>query len=559
MDLTRRRMWELLFVSILFAIVLLFISLSSPDLSADTDGTRAIGDFQGPQLCRQPGCHIEIYDSWSQSAHAGAWDTLNASADKKEWCETCHTTGFNDTLHNGFDPATDQPEYLKNVTCESCHGPDPMSLSDPSVAVDYNASVCGSCHQTAQFDGQSKTYHPYIDEWLNSSHALSLTAAGGAVATDPDCQSCHVAQVAIVENFEGGTAQRPVTDPQPISCSVCHDPHGSLNEHQLRKPADEICNTCHTVGTPLPGETIRHPQSSMRTGLSGIDESKVPRLEFMRDATCADCHMYSTGPPQNITGHSFRPKMEACVSCHASDPRTFPLTLDQASSAVASWQDMTVVSLLWTETNMTLAQYMIDNAHLYHFSDQVLNSAQAQYDEANYSLNFVVADRSLGAHNLPYALALLEFANETAEEIIYMLTPGEVVGKIVDKDGSPVSNAAIRLDGEQIAFSGGDGNFSIDIAPGTYDFEIIKDGSTLGTIDDVIVSQGVTTDLGSISTEPTQEGIDALILAAIIVIVTVVALIAVYMMKSRPPKDGMPTLDEDNRGTAEEESVEDTP
>jgi hypothetical protein len=220
---------------------------------------------------------------------------------------------------------------------------------------------------------------------------------------------------------------------------------------------------------------------------------------------------------------------------------------------------MTVESLLSTDTNMTLAQHAIDNAHLYHFSDQVLNSAQALYDEANYSMNFVVADRSFGAHNLPYALALLEFANETAEEIIYMLTPGEVVGKIVDKDGSPVSNAAIRLDGEQIAFSGGDGNFSIDIAPGTYDFEIIKDGSTLGTIDDVIVSQGVTTDLGSISTEPTQEGIDALILAAIIVIVTVVALIAVYMMKSRPPKDGMPTLDEDNRGTAEEESVEDTP
>ncbi|MCK5291315.1 MAG: ammonia-forming cytochrome c nitrite reductase subunit c552 [Thermoplasmata archaeon] len=536
MDTKRNRIFKILLLSVVFIFIVVLMSFATSDLSADSHGTRAPGDYKGPEYCQQPGCHVDIYDSWITSPHASAWNTLNASPEKKEWCETCHTTGANEPEHNGFDPATDQPEYLKNVTCESCHGPDPMSLADSSDATDYDAAVCGTCHRTAQFDGQSKTYHPYYDEWSNSSHALSLTAQGGLVATDPSCQGCHVAQVAIAENFEGGTAERPVKDPQPIVCAVCHDPHGSSNENQLRKPIEEICSTCHTVGSPLPGEVIRHPQSSMRTGISGIDVSKVPRLEFMRDALCSDCHMYSTGPPQNITGHTFRPKMEACVSCHAADSRTFPITVDQASSAVNSWQSITLERLLSTESNLTLAKNAIDNAHLYHFSDQVLNTAQNLYDDANYSYSFVIADRSQGAHNLPYALALLDFANESSQGIIDMLTPGKVVGKIVDQDGEDVVGASVLLNGEQIAVSGSGGSFAIDIAPGTYTFKIKKDGSTIGSVENVEVLYRDTTDLGTISTEPTQGGLELMILVAVLIIIVVV-IVVVYFVRFKPPKE----------------------
>jgi predicted CXXCH cytochrome family protein len=524
-------------ISAFFVVVLLAISFASSETDADNTSTRATGDYQGPAFCSQAGCHEEIYDSWILTAHAGAWDTLNGSGQKQDWCETCHATGVGDSAHNGFDPATDQPENLKNVTCESCHGPDPMTLTDPSDAVNFDAASCGECHRTAQFDGQTKTYHPYYDEWLNSSHSLSLTAAGGAVVTDPDCMGCHVAQVAVAETFEGGTAQIPVSDPQPISCAVCHDPHGSPNEHQLRKPIGELCSTCHTVSAVPAGEVIRHPQSSMRIGVSGIDESKVPKIVSMSDVLCSDCHMYSTGPPQNITGHTFRPKMEACVSCHASDSRTFPITLDEASSAVDSWQSLTIDMLLSTGNNITLAKNAIDNAHLYHFDDSVLSSAQTLYDDANYSMNFVIADRSYGAHNLQYALALLEFANESAEKIIDMLTPGTVVGKIVDKDGKAVGSAAILHDGSQFSISGNDGNFTFKVAPGTYTFKITKDGATIGTVENVEVSQGQITDLEQISTEQPQAGIDLLIVAVIVIIVLAVVFIAVYMLKFRPSKE----------------------
>jgi hypothetical protein len=274
----------------------------------------------------------------------------------------------------------------------------------------------------------------------------------------------------------------------------------------------------------------------MRAGVSGIEESKVPKLEFMRDASCSDCHMYSTGPPQNITGHTFRPKMEACVSCHASDPRTFPITVDQASGAVDSWQSITIERLLSTESNLTLARNAIDNANQYHFSSQVLNDAQDLYDDANYSYSFVIADRSQGAHNLPYALALLDFANTSARDIIDMLTPGEVIGKVVDKDGNDVTGASIEFNNEQIAVTGSDGSFSVDIASGTYTFKITKGGSTLGSVENVQVFEDETTDLGTISTEPTQGGFDLVILAVVLTIIVVVVVV-VYFVRFKPPKE----------------------
>ena len=246
--------------------------------------------------------------------------------------------------------------------------------------------------------------------------------------------------------------------------------------------------------------------------------------------------MYSTGPPQNITGHTFRPKMDACVSCHATDSRTFPITVDQASSAVDSWQDITGERLDSTRSNLTLAKNAIDNAHLYHFSNQVLNTAQDLFDDANYSYSFVIADRSQGAHNLPYALALLDFASESAQEIIDMLAPGKVVGKIVDKDGKDVVGASILLNGEQIAVSGGGGSFSVDIAPGTYTFKITKDGSTIGSVENIEVLHGDATDLGTISTEPTQGGLELVILVAVLIIIVVV-IVVVYFVRFKPPKE----------------------
>ncbi|MEE9115915.1 MAG: multiheme c-type cytochrome, partial [Thermoplasmata archaeon] len=106
MDTKRNRIFKILLLSAVFVFIVVLMSFATSDLSADSHGTRAPGDYQGPVTCQD--CHSDQYSSWITSPHASAWNTLNTSGEKKEWCESCHTTGANDTAHNGFDPATDQ-------------------------------------------------------------------------------------------------------------------------------------------------------------------------------------------------------------------------------------------------------------------------------------------------------------------------------------------------------------------------------------------------------------------------------------------------------------------
>ncbi len=527
MKLTKRDLGVLVFAASLVVFFFAIISLVSTDMKADTPETRAAGDYQGPVTCQElPGCHSDQYSSWITSPHASAWDTLNTSAEKKDWCETCHTTGANKPEHNGFDPATDEPEYLKNVTCESCHGPDPMSLSDSSDAVDYGPSLCGTCH-TSEIANTTRTYHPYYDEWVNSKHAISLTAAGGIVATDPDCQGCHVAQIAIAETIEGGTAQLPVTDPQPITCAVCHDPHGSPYQSQLRLDPADLCATCHS-GTTVPGEEIRHPQSSMREGTSGIKPTDVPKKDFMADVLCADCHLYSSGPPQNITGHSFSFKPEACADCHNGNPRTFDLSVDQALTAVNAYQSSTSTLRGQVAFDLGIAYSMIENATRYGFDLTTIDLAMDNYEDANYSYGFVTADKSQGAHNPQYAMALLNFASDRIDMVKNALQPGLVTGVIKDSDDDTVSGVVVRRSGKDLAISGADGSYSFEYASGTYDFDLVKDGEHVGTVSGVSIVGGSTTNAGE-SVISFSEPIDWTLPLLVVIIVLAILLVLLFV------------------------------
>lgn len=66
-------------------------------------------DFIGADRCRT--CHVEAYQAWERSAHAGAFQTLSAKDQKDPRCLSCHT----------MVPA-DLGAGLLGVQCESCHG-----------------------------------------------------------------------------------------------------------------------------------------------------------------------------------------------------------------------------------------------------------------------------------------------------------------------------------------------------------------------------------------------------------------------------------------------------
>jgi hypothetical protein len=81
-------------------------------------------EYVGSEACKK--CHRQEYEKWEKTPHAHAYQTLAVKAEHPKnrqfdgECLACHVVGFG--IDKGFANEVKTP-YLKNVGCESCHGP----------------------------------------------------------------------------------------------------------------------------------------------------------------------------------------------------------------------------------------------------------------------------------------------------------------------------------------------------------------------------------------------------------------------------------------------------
>lgn len=100
--------------------------------------------YVGGNQCEE--CHDDAYAFWKTTGHAGAYETLEV--DFKEFnldCVGCHVTGYEKP---GGSTVT-FVEGLKDVQCESCHGPGSLHIDDESgdtITLTPAESVCKKCH-----------------------------------------------------------------------------------------------------------------------------------------------------------------------------------------------------------------------------------------------------------------------------------------------------------------------------------------------------------------------------------------------------------------------------
>jgi predicted CXXCH cytochrome family protein len=294
-------------------------------------------------------CHVLHQRDWKQTHHAGAWADLQASGHATSSCEPCHTVSQNGNLTvapAGYSKAPDSA--YQDVQCESCHGPGVSHVLQPDqpstaplahISLADTTASCASCH--------TGTHNPFFDEWKQSRHAQIVTSA----ASNPDCASCHDGkQTLLAWGVNSAYAEKDQGGPEPVDCAVCHNPHGSPNEHQLRfsarnpDPAQNLCMQCHLrriepAGGSSYGTHPHAPQGAVVLGIAGYRPAG-----FAFDTTntlvgshgpggnpnlCAACHVYrftitdpATGAFQfQATGHLFRP-----LPCY--DPTTGYPTAD---------------------------------------------------------------------------------------------------------------------------------------------------------------------------------------------------------------------------------------
>jgi predicted CXXCH cytochrome family protein len=274
-------------------------------------------------------CHVGQQSDWEETRHANAWQTLDESGHSQGFCENCHTTG---PLGNPTDGPVGYAGTLDaryhDVQCESCHGPGLNHVTNPdasqplaSIAVAYDTLTsmgtnCAECH--------SGTHHPFVEDWSQSKHAVPNEEV--ISRSDPSsCISCHTGQGAL--RAWGVQAAYLESDAAPadhsgITCGVCHDPHGSPFEAQLRysiSVPDEqqnLCMKCHNRRSQPDVEAAslrgpHAPEGPLLLGTAGwwppgfepeIDRIVGTHGTGANPRLCATCHVNSYEVTDEVTG-----------------------------------------------------------------------------------------------------------------------------------------------------------------------------------------------------------------------------------------------------------------
>jgi predicted CXXCH cytochrome family protein len=253
-------------------------------------------------------CHVGKAAGWATTGHASAWEDLQASGAAQAVCEGCHT--INERGNALDEPAgynLVQDERYHDVQCEACHGPGKDHVDNPdafqplaslSVGVGLT-NGCGDCHQGA--------HHPFVDQWQLSKHA---TVPSGTRATNETCMPCHEGKTALEQKFGETDDYIEKGDGQPLAivCGVCHDPHGSPNENNLRAPIDvasidHLCVKCHSrIGTP---PSSHGPHAAQGLLVLGVNVGWIPP-GFAYDTTLI------------IGTHGTEANPKLCATCHVN-------------------------------------------------------------------------------------------------------------------------------------------------------------------------------------------------------------------------------------------------
>ncbi|MGD2109623.1 MAG: multiheme c-type cytochrome, partial [Phycisphaerae bacterium] len=277
--------------------------------------------YVGVDACIE--CHLEVHASWTDTRHAGAFETLIADGEEENAaCLPCHTVGYDGA--GGFVDLATTPE-LAGVQCENCHGPGSLHAADAEhVGIDVNldSAMCGQCHRSCH--GMcGDYYHPHYEQWSTSKHSQALADIVLLPEFEDSCLGCHSTDYRLAP-----ADAKPLTSEvrYSLECAGCHVPYGSEHAHQLRTAPEGLCAQCHTMGDAAPGVEPERGQHELMWGLGGftLDGSPLDG-QYMSvfagfPGQCVYCHVYRheySGPDEAAdAGHDFQVDLRPCLVCH---------------------------------------------------------------------------------------------------------------------------------------------------------------------------------------------------------------------------------------------------
>lgn len=439
-------------------------------------------------------CHTTGFDTEASAVNDGFDDV----AKELGWVfPTTLTTG------NWAAMKTNYPKLAAraNIQCESCHGPGSEHKGDKTAtAMSLDEAACGYCHE-------EEPYHRINSQWKSSVHGI-FNPTFESVANRPassGCAKCHSGWGFIRRIDPKSPDTRPENGFSQISCAVCHDPHRSEQlPHMVRSLSDvqlgdtttvvnyggmgKVCMQCHIarrdaqdyVSNPANLSTHFGPhysnQADMLDGSNAI-EYGLPigssGHKFAITDACVTCHMAETpaaGQPghDKIGGHTFAMEADGvqnvavCQQCHG------PIKSFDDIMAKADYdEDGTIEStrheiegLLHELESLLPPRSTTAEVNANYKWDASMTPAEIlrrqNLAKALYNFLFVEEDRSFGAHNAAYSIAILRRSIET-------LTTGDIgAGKIVSiKDIPQDQGKQVRVSWSKFAADAASANNAI--------------------------------------------------------------------------------------------------
>jgi mono/diheme cytochrome c family protein len=293
------------------------------------------------------GCHT-LGDTPEQTAHSnGWWDAYVTSGWVFPFVANNYSYAIN---YNNWNNMPQSLKNMSNIQCENCHGPGSVHTG----ALSYNQAVCFQCHDDTDDEDTA-------NEWRTSVHAQSLTAAGGLVTKNLGCVKCHVSQEIVAVNFEG-LPPTIVTNPYPINCVACHDPHSAANPNDLRLYGSEavaggsftltnigtgaICTMCHSDQISNPNTAIQYALSltgtssaaAAATSATDVHEPTAEIFAAGQGFTLVGAGAYAAtvqSSPHAIWALYSGNGQNLCVTCHMYNPSYFTITTGNHSFAMS--------------------------------------------------------------------------------------------------------------------------------------------------------------------------------------------------------------------------------
>jgi len=291
-------------------------------------------------------------------------------------------------------------------------------------------------------------------EYDSQAHGLDFLTAHGrdlVYGYGGGCAPCH--SVGFDEPF-GFNLDGSTPELESIGCEECHGMgsdhiYGPSPSNINRLPlAEDTCWDCHVTSykvmdtnpdatndtdlyEKIPGKvSVHHPQTLALAGTYGYNRDNEPGTHFSINNTCVTCHLTQNPSAIDHTDASLHIDFEACAGCHTSAGNAQAIFEAMEADIIADLieiggEDPAVPGSPDPDgAGGLLGDFAIANSiDLVNNADPDNANVKA-YKGARHNYEFILSDKSKGAHNPGYIRRMIA----DAKELLGIVVPPHYVG-----------------------------------------------------------------------------------------------------------------------------------